>query len=161
MDLSQYNPIPASSEAKRFDLIDPFSGKAITDENDDALGYSIVGMQSTIARNEDARIQREYIKPEGDPAKMTERQRAAHEEDVREYALREGCKKIAAMITELHGNWEYNGKALTASDKVALADMLMAQEWVANQAHSNANNLRNYSPKKLAASKSTSDTQAG
>ena len=144
MDLSKLNTTAASDTAQRFELIDPFAAEVLKDEKDTPLAFHILGMQSTVARNEDARIQREAPKLKDD---ATEEEKAAHEEAAKAYFQRAYAEKLAAMITKLEGKWQLGTKTLKPGDIENLAALIESQEWLANQLIMRSRDLKNYRPK--------------
>ena len=150
MDLSKLNTTAASDTAQRFELIDPFTAEVLRDdpakegEEGKPLAFHIVGMQSTIARNEDARIQRNAPKLKED---ATDEEKAAHEESAKAYFQRAYAEKLAAMITKLEGKWQLGKTILKPGDIDSLATLIESQEWLANQLIMRSRDLKNYRPK--------------
>lgn len=145
MDLSKLNTTAAADSAQRFELIDPFTAQVLTDENDKPLAFHIVGMQSTLAKNEDAKIARNAPKPLEKNA--TDEQKAEHEATATAYYKRAYSEKVAAMITKLEGKWQLGAKAIKAGDIETLAELIESQEWLANQLIMRSRDLKNYRPK--------------
>jgi len=142
MDLTRFNTTAAADSAQRFELIDPFNMDVLTDEDDKPLAFHIVGMASTVARNEDARIEREAPKP---PEKGEDR--TEYEAEINVYRAKAGARKLAAMITRLEGKWQLGDKTLKAGDVEGLAELIEGQEWLANQLVMRSRDLKHYRPK--------------
>ena len=147
MDLSQFNPQRAADAASRVVLTSPFDGEPIKDENGKTMAAHIVGMQSTVAKNMDAKHRRESPRPDRAVDDMTPDEQQAYLEELQAFGRKAGAEKLAAMITKLEGKWESVGRALKAGDVDALAELVGAEDWLADQLIARAKDIEHYQPK--------------
>lgn len=147
MDLTQYNPKVAADTAAPFTLQDPFGDGPLIDSDGNEMGGKVLGMQSEVARNIDAKHKREMPKREKSTDEMSEEEQAAYLEELQAYGKKAGAEKLAAMITTLRGNWQAGDKTLKASNKEALADLIESQDWIADDVIKVAREIQNYKPK--------------
>lgn len=147
MDLTLLNPQTAADTAAPFTLQDPFGDGPLIDSDGNEMGGEILGMQSEVSRNIDAKHRREMPKADKPTDEMTEDEQAAYLEELQAYGKKAGAEKLAAMITTLHGNWQMGDKKIKASDKKALADLLASQDWIADAVIEVARSVENYRPK--------------
>lgn len=147
MDLTKYNPQTAADTAAPFTLQDPFGDGPLVDDDGKELGGEVLGMQSEVSRNLDAKHRREMPKRDKPTDEMSEEEQAAYLEELQAYGKKAGAEKLAAMITTLHGNWQMGDKKVKASDKKALTDLLASQDWIADAVIGVAREVQNYRPK--------------
>ena len=147
MDLSQFNPQRAADTPSRMVLVSPFDGEPIKDEDGKELAVHIVGMQSTVAKNADAKHSRESPRPEKSIDDMTPDEQQAFLEELQAFGKKAGAEKLAAMITKLEGKWESGGKTLKAGDVDAMAELIGAEDWLADQLIARAKDIEHYRPK--------------
>lgn len=147
MDLSKLNTQSASDTATRVELVDPFDGTPLKDEDGKTLAAHILGMQSTVARNMDAKHRRESPKAEKKLDDMSDDEKQAFLEELQAFGKTAGAEKLAQMVTKLEGKWEADGQALKASDNDALQGLFESQDWLTEQLIAHAKTLANYRPK--------------
>lgn len=142
MDLSKLNVTAAADSAKRFEILDPFDGTPLTDEDGTELAVYLLAGQSTVARNHDAAMWRDLPNAGKKKDELTEDEQK--ERDA--YTRSKLAAKLAAMVTKLEGKWELGSKPITAKSKAALTELIESQEWLANQLMMRSNNLKAYRP---------------
>lgn len=147
MDLMLLNPQAASDTAIRVVLINPFTNDSLLDSDGKEMAAHIVGMESTLARNIDAKHRRESPKPDKAVDDMTTEEQESFLEELQAFGKTAGAEKLAAMTTKLEGNWQIGDKKVKASDKASLAKLYAELDWLADQLISVSRELSNYGPK--------------
>lgn len=130
MDLNRFNTTVASDIEQTLELINPYTGQVILDENDQPLELYLYGMQSTAARNALA---------------DRERKSGKNKTPTLEQSRRIGAEFLAAITAGWSDNFELDGEPLKYSRQNAIK-LYMEQDWIGRQAMDFAGEITNYDP---------------
>lgn len=145
MDISKLNVTAASDQAKRMVLVSPYDFQPIKDEDGTELAMWLLGHKSTVARNKRAEQKKEW--PPHPGMQATEEQLQQYIKDVEELDKRHRPELLAALVTELEGKWEYQGKAVKVGSRELLTMIKGEEDLIAAPAERFASQLGNYRPK--------------
>lgn len=124
MDLSKLNTRNAADKPAEMRLKNPYTGETIKGDDDKPVTFSLLGFQSSTARN-----------------LMTAQKRRKGEQDQDEL----GAELLATITTGWSNNFEIDGEKPKYSKKAA-EKLYLGQEWIALQCTRFAAELGNYNP---------------
>lgn len=121
------------------------------DENGKEIAFHVLGMQSQVARNMDAKHNRESPRLTKKLDEMSDEEKQEFFDRLQVFGKKAGAEKLAAMTVRIEGSVDYgegeDAKKLTAKDKDLLTEYYMDRDIIAELVIAESKNIENYRPK--------------